>query len=205
MDFKKIIIAAMFVLTFLGWRYGFTTRLEAFSFVTGVLGVWLTVNQSVWNFPVGLFSVATFSVVFFESGLFADAGLQLVYFILTSLGWYLWVFGGNRHSRLRVTQASRREISVVVAACFVLTLCFWRMLSHWSGPASFWDSFTTAASLGGQWLLNRKKLESWWFWIVVDIIYVPLYLFKALYLTAFLYLLFVGLAVAGYREWKKNN
>src|SRR4051794_32099592 len=73
---------------------GYASWLEAASFVTGAVCVWLTVKENVWNFPIGLLNVATFSIVFFESRLFADAGLQVVYFVLGVMGWYLWLYGG---------------------------------------------------------------------------------------------------------------
>lgn len=187
-----------------GWARHLTTTLEAVSFVSGALCVWLTVRQSTWNFPIGLLNVATFSVVFFENKLYADAGLQLIYFVLTLLGWYLWVFGGENKTKLKVSRATTRELAIVAATVAVLTFGLWRILSHWGGSASFWDALTASISLGAQWLLNRKKLESWWLWIIVDIIYVPLYLYKALYLTALLYLIFVCMAVVGYREWKNK-
>ena len=82
------------------------------------------------------------------------------------------------------------------------TLGIWQLLQPYGGSASFWDALTTSLSLGSQWLLNRKKLESWLGWIAVDVIYVPLYLWKQLYLTAVLYALFLVLAVMGYRAWR---
>jgi nicotinamide mononucleotide transporter len=181
---------------------GWASWLEAASFVTGAVCVWLTVRESVWNFPVGLANVATFGVVFFRARLFADAALQAVYFVLGAVGWWTWVYGGEHRTPLRVTRASGRELSVVGVAMAAATLGIWQLLQPYGGSASFWDALTTSLSLGSQWLLNRKKLESWIGWIAVDVIYVPLYLWKQLYLTAVLYALFLVLAVMGYRAWR---
>jgi nicotinamide mononucleotide transporter len=178
--------------------------LETIGFITGAICVWLTVRQSVWNFPWGLVSVVAFSVVFAQSKLYADAGLQIVYFALGVMGWYLWLYGGEDHSQLKVARASRFELVAVIGTAAVLTITLWKSLHHVGGSASFWDALTTSISLGSQWLLNRKKLENWFGWIVVDIIYIPLYVYKELYLTAILYAIFLVMATIGLLQWRKS-
>ena len=83
-----------------------------------------------------------------------------------------------------------------------MTLLFWSTLRYIGGSASFWDALTTAICLGAQWLLNRKRLENWIFWIVADCIYVPLYLYKQLYLTSLLYAVFLVMAGIGLAQWR---
>jgi nicotinamide mononucleotide transporter len=183
---------------------GRATWLEAASFVTGAICVWLTVKESIWNFPIGLLNVATFSVVFFQSRLFADAGLQVVYFILGVIGWRLWLRGGEDRTQLRISRAPALELLLIVVFIAGATLALWQLLHHAGGSASFWDALTTSLSLASQWLLNRKRLESWAGWILVDAIYVPLYIFKELYLTAILYALFLVMAMMGWRAWQRT-
>ena len=180
------------------------TWLEAASFVTGAVCVWLTVRQNIWNFPLGLVNVATFCVVFYRSRLFADASLQVVYFVLGIIGWYLWRYGGENRAELKVTRASTRELTVMIVLVTLGTVALWQSLQKIGGSASFWDALTTSISLASQWLLNRKRLESWVGWIVVDIIYVPLYVYKELYLTAVLYAVFLTMAVMGLRAWRAS-
>ena len=181
---------------------GLTTPLEAVSFVTGAMCVWLTVKESIWNFPLGLANVATFCIVFFRARLFADAGLQVVYFLLGVSGWYMWLYGGKRRTRLEMGRASSRELLLLLACAVIGTLALWQLLHRWGGSATFWDALTTSLSLCSQWLLNRKRLESWLGWIVVDVIYIPLYASKELYLTALLYAVFLIMAVIGWRSWR---
>lgn len=183
---------------------GTASWLESASFVTGAACVWLTVKENVWNFPIGLVNVATFGFVFLRAGLFADAGLQIVYLILCARGWHLWLHGGREGTRLHVTRAGRGELNGLLVCIILLTLLLWLVLRHVGGSASFWDALTTSVSLGSQWLLNRKRLESWMGWILVDAIYVPLYVSKSLYLTAVLYAIFLGLAIMGQRRWQEN-
>jgi nicotinamide mononucleotide transporter len=181
---------------------GTASWLESASFVTGAACVWLTVKENVWNFPIGLVNVTSFSVVFLRAGLYADAGLQIIYLILCARGWYLWLRRGRDGARLHVTRAGREERNKLLVSVILLTLFLWLVLRQVGGSASFWDALTTSLSLGSQWLLNRKRLESWLGWIIVDAIYVPLYVSRSLYLTAVLYVIFLGLAILGLRRWR---
>ena len=181
---------------------GRASPLEAVSFVTGAVCVWLTVKENIWNFPIGLANTATYSVVFYEARLFGDSALQVVYFGLGLIGWYLWLYGGERRTRLQVTRARDLELVVVGLTVVVSTLVLWKTLRFLGGSASFWDASTTSLSLGAQWLLNRKRLENWHLWILVDIAYVPLYVSRGLNLTALLYAVFLVMAVMGLVRWR---
>jgi nicotinamide mononucleotide transporter len=176
--------------------------LEAVSFITGAICVWLTVKENVWNFPLGLANVATFFVVFWGAHLYADASLQVVYFVLGLVGWYLWMYGGKNRTALRIHRASNVELATVLVTIALLTWALYRTLTYFSPHASFFDALTTAISLGAQWLLNRKRLENWMLWIVVDAIYIPLYMSKELHLTAILYAVFLVMAVIGHLQWR---
>lgn len=184
-------------------RLGHASVLEGVSFVTGAACVWLTVRANIWNFPIGLLNTATFSVVFFEARLYGDAALQIVYFVMGLIGWYLWLFGGERRTALRVVRATAMEKAVVGASMIAGTLLLWRALQGAGGSASFWDALTTCLSLGAQWLLTRKRLETWHLWIMVDIVYVPLYVSRGLNLTALLYAVFLVMAVMGLLHWRR--
>ncbi len=180
------------------------TLLETLSFITGLICVWLTVKENIWNFPIGLLNVITFSIVFFESKLYADAGLQVVYFVLGVMGWYLWLYGGKGKTELKVSRTTNIELMKIVAVCMVLTFVLWQVLTYFGGSASLFDSTTTSISLCAQWLLNRKALENWIFWIIADLIYIPLYIYKELYLTSALYAVFLGLAAMGLYKWYRS-
>ena len=180
---------------------GLASWLEAISFVTGAVCVWLTVKESIWNFPISLANVATFFIVFARAHLFADAGLQVVYFVLTIIGWYMWLRGGERHTRLCVSRVRRSEAISITAAGATLTLGLWSLLRYVGGSASFFDALTTSISLCAQWMLNRKQVENWYCWIAADIIYIPLYLYKGLYLTSGLYVVFLVMAIMGLLQW----
>ncbi len=191
--------------TGLAWfllKHGKTTPVEAFAFVTGALCVWLTVKESAWNFPFSLLSPAAFFIVFFRAHLFADMSLQVVFFLLTLVGWYLWLFGGQRHTALRVSRCTPMGILLAGLSTIALTAAWWGLLELINGSATFFDALLTALSLTAQWLLNSKRLENWHFWILADIVSIPLYIYKGLYLTALLYGIFLIMATMGYFAWR---
>lgn len=194
--------AAVAVLALVGVRLGLSTWLEAASVVTGAVCVWLTVRENVWNFPISLANVSLFCVLFFGERLYADSGLQVVYFALALVGWRMWLHGGERGTALRISRVPRREAALVAAAGVVLTGVLWITLRHVGGSASFFDALTTSFSLCAQWLLNRKYVESWYVWIAADLVYIPLYAYKELYLTAALYTVFLVMATMGLLHWR---
>lgn len=202
--FLAILTAVTTALAIAMWWRQMATWVEAISFVTGAVCVWLTVRESVWNFPIGLVNVAAFAVVFFRARLFGDASLQIVYFVLTAIGWYLWLYGGERRTSLRVSRTPRLEMALVLLAGAILTPSLWFILIKLGGSTTFWDALTTALSLCAQWLLNRKRLENWFFWIAADLIYVPLYAYKGLYLSSILYAAFLAMCVIGVIQWRAS-
>jgi nicotinamide mononucleotide transporter len=196
--------AAVSALAVIVARLGQATWLEAAAFVTGAICVWLVVKENIWNFPLGLLNVTAFAVVFFESGLYADAGLQVVYFILNAMGWYMWLYGGEHRTELHVSRTNPTELLVVGLCTMAIALMLWGLLRDVPDAVPAWDATTTSISLAAQWLQNRKRLESWIGWIVVDVIYVPLYIYKSLHLTAVLYVVFLIMATLGYFAWRKT-
>ena len=183
-----------------------TTPLELLSFLLSVATVWLNIRQSHWAWLFAIISSATYGLVFYGSRLYGDMGLQLVFITVSIFGWYQWLHGDDRHDKLPVTSLSARgRVLAAVAwlAGFVLLAWFLKTYTDTDVPKS--DAFLTAGSLVGQLLLSRKKIENWHVWIIVDVLYVALYLHKHLMLTAILYAVFVGMAVIGLRAWSGNT
>jgi len=176
---------------------------EILGFLTGAVNVWLLARQNIWNWPIGLANNALYVAVFLSAGLYGDAGLQLVYITLGIYGWWTWSHPGAR-TELSVTRTPLSTwlwlTPVTVAAAIGLALFLFRFTDS---TVPVWDGFTTALSLAAIYGQTKKYLESWWIWIVVDVIYVPLYIYKHLRLTSGLYFVFLLLSVMGLREWSK--
>lgn len=196
------ISALVFLLSYRGWWPIRVT--EAWGFVTGGLCVWLVVRQHVWNWPIGLANNVFFFVLFLQARLFADMGLQVVYFGLGVYGWLNWLFGGENRGVLRISRTTRTEWMILAATIPIGTWALREILVAVNGAAPFWDSLTTVLSLAAQYLLCQKRFENWFFWIAADVIYIPLYLSRHLPLTAVLYALFLGMCLIGVREWNRS-
>ncbi|GGL95692.1 MULTISPECIES: nicotinamide riboside transporter PnuC [Micromonospora] len=182
-----------------------TTRAEVLGFVTGVLNVWLVARQRIANWPVGIANVLLLMVLFWTAGLYADAGLQIVYVGLGLYGWWHWLFGGEQRSRLTVSRTGRREWLLLAVAGALLTGGLWTLLERATdSTVPLADALTTALSLLATYGQTRKLVESWWVWIAADLIYIPLYAYKGLWLTAGLYLIFLALCVLGLRAWRAD-
>ena len=184
---------------------GFTTSpLELISFVLAVITVVLNIRQTHWAWLFSILSSATYGVVFFGARLYGDMALQAVFIAVSVWGWYLWLYGGTRHDPLHVTYLTRSGRMYSVGAWlvgFVLIALFLRTWTNTDVPHI--DGFLTAGSLVGQLLLTRKKVENWHVWIAVDVLYVGLYIYKGLILTAILYAVFIVLAWIGLRTWSR--
>jgi len=181
-----------------------TTWLEWIGAVTGIYCVYLAAIQNIWNWPVGIISVLAYTVVFFENQLYGDAGLQ-VYFLGTGIyGWYYWLRKTERKEK-PITSLNAREYILVIAATAVLSLLLGLFLKNFTPTnVPYIDGWCTAISFAAQILMTRKVLQNWTLWIFVDICYVPLYIYKNLYVTAILYVILLVLASKGYMDWKKE-
>jgi nicotinamide mononucleotide transporter len=179
--------------------------IEVAGFVTGALCVWLVARQNPWNWPIGIANNIAFLVLFWGSGLYADSGLQIVYMALAVYGWWAWVRGGDQHSALHVSRTTTPQwVWLAVAGVLGTGLLHWVLVTFTESTVPFWDAVTTVLSLLATWGQARKKVECWWLWIAADVIYVPLYAYKELYLTAVLYVGFMVLCVLGLRNWTKD-
>lgn len=191
------------MLTWLAARQAVPISLtEVLGFATGAACVLLVVDQSLWNFPVGLANNAFFLVLFGSARLYGDMALQVVYLVLGVAGWRRWARGAGDGGPLVVTTMPGRERFTTLAVTAVATagLTWWFVRIGDASPAL--DALTTVLSLVAQWLLNRKRLENWLFWITADVAYVWLYVARRLHLTAVLYAIFVILCLVGLRRWR---
>lgn len=182
-----------------------TSCLELVAATFGLLGVILTIPESVWNWPVGIVNVTLYFFLFIRDGYYSNAGLQLVYLVLSIYGWYEWLHGGRAKTELQVSRATPR----IWIACAVVGVAGWVVLftitKHIPGGAfTFSDAATTIASLVAEWMVARKLLENWPLWIVIDIAYVVMFIAGRNYLTALNYAGYVVLGVLGWAAWRRS-
>jgi nicotinamide mononucleotide transporter len=174
---------------------------EILGFGTGAACVLLAARRHVATFPVGIANNVVFLVLFAGSALYADAGLQVVYLALGVHGWLAWA---RREPRRRFVRSTPRSavLPLVAAGLAGTAVLSWVLAAYTDSTTELADAATTAGSLVAQYLLNRRWRETWLVWIAVDVGYVGVYAVKGLWITALLYLLFIGLCVDGWRAWR---
>ena len=197
--FFLITVVALALAQGMGWTD--STWLETAGVITGAGCVLLVVERSIWNFPIGIFSCGAYLVFFAEGRLFADAGLQVVFIVLNIVGWIAWARG--KVVTKPVTRIGLTELTILAVMFPAVWLGLAELLKAVNGAAPVFDAFVTALSLAAQWMLNRRHVESWLAWIVVDQVSVLLYWSRGMHLTAGLYAVFLVMCVAGLIEWRR--
>jgi len=176
--------------------------------ILGMAYVFLSIKQHILTWLLGLLTSFLYIIVFFNSGFYADMALQSYYVFVSVYGWILWAKGTKKDEGkegLLVTKTSKKLFFILVPISSVLWFLIWIILKTFTDSiVPIGDSFTTAMSIVATWMLARKKLEHWIVWVVVDAVCVILFLWKGLYPTVALYIVFTVAAAWGYFEWSKD-
>ncbi len=178
------------------------TTIEIFGAIFGFLSVYFTIKQNIWCWYFGLLQVTLYCFVFFTSKLYSDMILHVIYIFLQVYGWYNWKYGGTNKSTLRVTLLTNATFWIGLTIIATL-LVGYMMQTRTDASYPYEDAFIMIASLVAQYLMIKKILQSWMFWIIVDVVAIVIYVYKDLYFTTVLYVLFLVMAIIGYLEWKK--
>ena len=184
------------------WQH--QSLLEIIGVITGLLCVLLAAINNIWNWPIAIVSVGIYIFIFFNSHLYADMGLQVYFMVMNFYGWYYWSMKPDSEEKSPVMRITPQEVLFSIIAVVVFTVFLGSVLKYTTASYPYIDSFCAACSLVAQVFLARKVLENWLIWIFVDIIYVGVYIFKDLDLTAVMYGVYVILALWGYFDWRKD-
>lgn len=178
--------------------------LEVFGFLTGALCVWLLVRQNIWNWPLGIANNLVFIVLFYRHGLYADVGLQGFYIAISIYGWWSWLHGSKDHGALAVSRVKPVVGALLLLAVAAITAGLtWLLRRYTNSTVPVLDSLITALSLVAQFMMTRKWIENWPVWITANCLSVGLLIYKGLYVTSALYLVYQVLCVMGLLEWRR--
>lgn len=177
--------------------------LEAIAVVTSAWSVWLLAKNNPLGWWIGLVGVIAYILVFYQVRLYGEVAIQLFYLITSLQAIYTWLRGGENQMEKPIDRIPPRWIPWIAGILTVSAIGLRSLLITLNGTAPFWDALTTAGSAIAQLLLMQRYLESWYLWIGVDTIYVPLYASRGLYLTSFLYAVFWLLAIGGLQNFKR--
>lgn len=178
------------------------TLIESIAVLFGIACVWLVVKENIWCWPCGLVQVSLYVYIFYQAKLYSDFGLHLFYIGMQFYGWHHWLRGGKGNTKAPITRLPARAILSWCAVCLFGAAAWGYLMSRYTDASvPYPDAFTTVTSLVAQWLMARKRLENWLFWIAVDVVAIGVYLYKGLYLTSGLYAIFLVLCILGIRHW----
>jgi nicotinamide mononucleotide transporter len=177
---------------------------EIIGFLTGILGVWLTIKQNPWCWVISIANVLLYAWIFYTERLYADTGLHILYCILSVYGLYTWTKRGNNGVLLAISKIKTGQLIAGLAVSLIGAFFLAYILGAYSNADyPFCDSALTSLCIYAQILQTRKKIENWYVWIAADAGYIALYAAKGLIFTSVLYAVYCILAWRGLKEWQK--
>jgi nicotinamide mononucleotide transporter len=183
------------------------TSLEILGVIFGFLSVWFSKENKIWVFPTGMISTSIFVYLLLKWELLGDMMINGYYFIMSVYGWYIWTRKVDETTVTpisRITSKERKKAVLLFLTTLALVFVVYKTFDKWTSWVAYADTITTAIFFVGMWLMAKRKIENWIFWIAGNIISVPLYFYKGLTFTSLQYLGFTFIAIFGYIAWKKS-
>lgn len=183
-------------------------KIEILGAILGLLYIFFSIRQHILTWPTGLFASLLYTAVFFQSGFYADMGLQVYYIAISIYGWYYWLKGeakNDKNDTVPVTKVSKELwVKLLIATIIIYEIILFILIRFTDSTVPIMDSLTTALSITATWMLAKKYIEHWLIWVFVDLVSAGLYIYKGLWPTVILFVVYTVMAVLGYIEWKKD-
>lgn len=178
---------------------------EIVAVIFGLLSVWFSKNNNILVYPTGMISTSIFTYLLFKWGLLGDMMINAYYFIMSIYGWYIWTRKKNNIVTpiLKISNYEKKISLFIFISSLIFVYGIYNYFDKWGSLTSYIDNITTAIFFVGMWLMAKRKIENWIFWIIGNIISVPLYFYKGLTFTSLQYFIFTIIAISGYYSWKK--
>ena len=179
---------------------------EIFGLCAGTLSIALLIKQNIWTWPIGIAYTFASLYIFFTAKLYADFALHVFFLFMSFYGWYYWLQGNSTFdSELPVRRESKKVLAYSIIICVLAIILASNLFTMYTdAELPYWDNTTSILSVLAIWLQSRKKIESWVFWLIIDILSVGIYFYKDLYLYSLLYSIYVAMAFFGYATWLKS-
>lgn len=182
-----------------------SSTMEIVASLTGLLCVWLNAKENIWAYPIGIVNLTLFFIIFYQVNLYADATLQVIFFVLSIYGWVVWLTKRNGQA-VRPTRGMTKNETIGLFVGVIALTGGWGYGLHILTDASipYLDAFIASMSIFAQFFLSRKVLQNWLIWIAIDVLSIGMYIYKGLPLIAFTYFIFLLICIFGYISWKKE-
>jgi nicotinamide mononucleotide transporter len=182
-----------------------TSWLEVVAVIFGILSVWFARKENIWVYPTGIINVLIYVYLCYFAGLYADMGINAFYFVMSVFGWYNWSRHDENMHHVPISSLTIKGwLFYILLTGVAFGIIYYVLISFTDSTVPAFDSFTTALFIAGMWLMALKKIENWLFWILGDLLVIPLFAMKGLVFTSVQYIVFLVLAVLGFIEWRKR-
>jgi nicotinamide mononucleotide transporter len=182
-----------------------TSWTEIVAVLFGILSVWFARKENIWVYPTGIVNVLIYVYLCFFAGLYADMAINAFYFIMSVFGWYNWSRRDESLHHVPITSLSIKQwLFYILLTAVAFGIISYVLINFTDSTVPLFDSFTTALFIAGMWLMAIKKIENWLFWILGDVLVIPMFAVKGLAFTSIQYIVFLVLAILGYVEWRKR-
>jgi nicotinamide mononucleotide transporter len=187
-----------------------TKPIEVIAALAGMISVWFSKRESVWVYPVGLINTLFYVWISLSAHLAGEATVNFYYTVMSIYGWYQWTRRNPQQQiLLQVTYSNRKERQqqlLFFVGCFISLFLAIEFIQDWffEGAIPWADALAAGTAFTGMWLMTRKKVESWYWWIATNLCSIPLYFVKGLVVTSLYYFILLFLAIAGLYDWKKR-
>ena len=185
----------------------FNIFLEITAVIFGLFSVWYAKKDNILVFPTGLVSTFIYAYLLWQWELLGDSMINVYYFIMSVYGWYHWTRkkGDTIEFPIDTMTKNEKKLAIIIfTSTIVFVVAVYLYFNKFTNWYSYVDTFLTAIFFVGMWLMAKRKIENWIFWIIGDVISIPLYFAKGYTFTSFQFLIFTIIAVYGYLEWKKT-
>jgi len=186
-----------------------TSALEFIAVIAGIVSVWFSRKENIWVYPTGLINTIIYIYLSFKFHLIGEASVNFYYTVMSVYGWWMWARTDQRNKpfvRIRFSNKKEWIQEIIFFLAFYVTLFF--IITYFKpkfpGAISWADSFASATAFTGMWLMARKKVESWYWWMATNLASIPLYYVKGLAFTSVYYIVLFIMAIAGLMEWKRR-
>ena len=181
------------------------TLWEIVAVILAIAYLWLAMKASIWCWPAALFSTAIYTVLFWNVSLLMESLLNVYYMVMAIYGFWMWTRGGKQHHGVDIVSWSAKRHALLITVTGIIAVGVGYFMANYTHASfAYLDAATSCFAVMTTYLVAKKVLENWFYWVVIDLISIYLYFSKGLFLTSILFVFYVGMAVAGYFLWRSH-
>lgn len=175
--------------------------LESLGVIFGIIYIIGAILEKWWCWPAGIIGVSIYGISMLQAEIYGESILQILYVVLSIYGWINWY--RSKEKLFSISYTSTIEIFFTILGSLIVFYMFWLLLKYFESSFPFWDALTNGFAIGATYLVARKKIENWIFWIFIDIVLSIILYIKGFYFYSGLYIIYTFMAVIGWKQWKK--